>query len=115
LFWAAILGGLLVIQFQIGHGLPSGKNAAGAAMSPFALVAFSEVIIATAIRWLWLPRLMLARQQLVAMIIGLALAEGSNFMGLFLVPADQPETKLLIFVLAVLGVLQFAPIYARDA
>lgn len=112
--WAAILGTVLMLQFVIGHGLPSGENAAGTDVSPFAFVSIVEVVVATAVRWLWLPRLTEQRKQLVAMVIGLALAEGSNFFGLFLVPPDQPETKLLIFGLAIIGVAQFAPTYARD-
>lgn len=114
IIWSAILSTVVVMQFVIGHGLPTGKNAPDATLSPMAFVAMGEVIAATAIRWLWIPRLTEQRQQLVAMIIGLALAEGSNFLGLFLVASDQPETKLLIFVLAVVGTAQFAPTYARE-
>ena len=47
------------------------------------------------------------------MIVGLALSEGGAFYGLFLVPADQPETKLLVFVLALISMVQFAPFYAQ--
>lgn len=114
IIWAAILSGVFVMQFTIGHGIPSGNNDRGVPVSPMAFVAIGQVVIATVIRWLWIPRLTQPRQQLVAMIIGVALAEAANTFGLFLIAPNQPETKLLIFVLAIVGIVQFAPTYVRD-
>jgi hypothetical protein len=48
------------------------------------------------------------------MVIGLALSEGAGIFGIFLVPHDQPETKLLVFLLSLFSVLQFVPLYARE-
>jgi len=42
-------------------------------------------------------------------IIGLALAEGSGLLGIFLVP----ELSLTYFVLAMLGLVQFIPLFAK--
>jgi hypothetical protein len=114
IIWLGITSGVVAIQFTIGGGLPTGKNPPDATMPPIALVALIEIFAATAVRWFVLQRMARLQQQLVIMIIGLALAENPVFFGIFLVPPDQPQTKLLIFLLSLFGVLQFAPTYARD-
>jgi hypothetical protein len=60
-----------------------------------------------------MPRLAALPQKFVWMVIGLALAEGAGILGMFLLPRDQPETRLVIFLLSFFGVLQFVPLYAR--
>jgi hypothetical protein len=50
-----------------------------------------------------------------AILIGLALCEGSGFLQIFLLGKEYPDTQKLIFVLAVLGVVQFAPTYFKKA
>lgn len=112
--WFAILGGLLVIQYKLGGGVPTGRNAADAKIPAVIFVAFGEVLFATVVRWLVLPRFVELPKKLVWMIIGLALSEGAGFFGIFLIPRDQPETRLLVFLLSVLSVLQFVPLYARE-
>ena len=47
------------------------------------------------------------------MIIGLALSEAVEFYGIFLIPRDQPDTKLALFMLPLLSMAQFVPTYAR--
>ena len=112
IIWAAILANIVVLQLKLGPGLPHGENAPGAAIPVMAWVAVSEVMIATLIRWFWIPRLDRSGPMLVAMIIGIAVAESAGYFGIFLIPRDQPQTKLLIFCLSVFGILQFAPFYA---
>jgi len=53
-----------------------------------------------------------ARQLLTMMIVGVALSETVEFHGIFLFTADQPETKLSPFLLALVSVAQFMPVYA---
>ena len=67
------------------------------------------------IRWLVIPKLNDNLKLLRAMIVGLALCEGSGFMQIFLLGKEYPDTQKLIFVLAVLGVVQFAPTYFKKA
>jgi hypothetical protein len=112
--WAALTSGFLVIQFILGGGLPQGKNPPTAGVHPIAIMGVVLVIIATGIRWFVLPRFAALNQKLVMMIVGMALSEGAGINGIFLIPASQPETKLAIFVLSLLGMVQFAPIYARS-
>ncbi|MDB4388798.1 hypothetical protein N9Z49_01960 [Akkermansiaceae bacterium] len=49
------------------------------------------------------------------MVVGLALCEGSGIQQIFLLGKEYPDTQKLIFVLAVLGVVQFAPTYFKKA
>ncbi len=114
IIWLAITVELLVLQFTIGDGLPLGKNEAGSSPPVFAYIAIAEILAATAVRWFVVTRCREFAHALVAMIIGLALSESAAILGVFLLPPTQPQTKLLVFVLAFFGVLQFAPIYARN-
>ena len=49
---------------------------------------------------------------LLAMVIGLGLAEASIFLELFLIGADYPQNQIAVLMLAVFGLIQSAPIYA---
>jgi hypothetical protein len=111
--WASIIGGVPILQFVIGGGLPLGSNPPSAEIPPLAIVGVVMVIISTGVRWLALPRYSEMRQQLIMMIIGLSLSESAFFLSLSFLPRDQPETRLAIFVLSLLGMVQFMPLYAR--
>ena len=50
---------------------------------------------------------------LVLMIAGLALAEAAQFFQIFLIGPNYPETQMSIFILSLVGVGQFAPIYLK--
>lgn len=115
IIWLVLTSGVIVYQFTLGHGLPSGANAPGAALPPIVWVAVAEIVVATWIRWVLLPRARLLPPMLMLMIIGLALSEAVEFYSLFLVPATQPETKLALWLASLLSLLQFAPIYANRA
>jgi hypothetical protein len=111
--WAALIAGVVVIQLTIGGGIPRGDNRPTTESNPFVIVCVVQILAATAVRWLVLPRCAVVAQRLVAMIVGLALSEGAAFFGMFLVARDQPETRLALLILALLGMAQFAPFYAR--
>lgn len=113
IIWFALTSAVVIYQFVLGQGLPAGENAPGEAVPTMAWLGVGMVFIATAIRWLVITRLTAITQQLVAMIVGLSLAESAELFGLLLVPDTQPETKLTLFLLSLFGVLQFAPIYAK--
>jgi hypothetical protein len=113
LVWFAILSGLVVLQAFLGGGVPNGRNAPGAQMPIVVWVCLTEVMGAALVRWLVMPRFAALPQKFVWMVIGLALAEGAGILGMFLLPRDQPETRLVIFLLSLFGVLQFVPLYAR--
>ena len=112
--WGAILIGLFVVQFYIGGGIPTGDQMENPP-TVMSLICIAGVAIGTLIRWLVIPKLNGFHNLLQAMIVGLALSEGSEFMQIFLLGKEYPDTQKLIFVLAVLGVVQFAPTYFKKA
>lgn len=111
--WFAMVTAIPIYQFALGGGWPSGTNARASGFSPVEILAVGQILAATVIRWLVLPKFTETSQQLVMMIIGLALSEAVEFYGIFLVPLEQPETKLALFILSLASVAQFAPIFAR--
>ena len=111
--WFALTSSIVVYQLVLGHGIPHGVNSRVAQMPPIVAVASVEIIAAAAIRWLLVPRTRVAGRLLVLMIIGLGLSESAEFFGLFLVPNDQPETKLAFWILSLLSAFQFIPTYIR--
>ncbi len=110
--WFAIFNGLFMLQFFAAGGFPTGENQSAA---PVGLIAAAAglVVASIAIRFLWIPKINDATKLLTAMIIGLALAEGGGFIGMFGVERDLPETRMALFVSAVSAVLAFAPVYAH--
>ena len=109
--WFALTASIVVYQLVLGHEIPHGANARVSEMPPIVAVASVEFIAAAAIRWLLVPKTRVAGRLLVLMIIGLSLSESAEFFGLFLVPNDQPETKLALWMLSLLSAFQFIPTY----
>ena len=112
--WGAILMGLFVVQFFIGGGIPTGDQMENPP-TVMSLICIAGVAIGTLIRWLVIPKLNDNLKLLPAMIVGLALCESSGLLQMFLLGKEYPDTQKLIFVLAVLGVVQFAPTYFKKA
>ena len=112
--WGAILMGLFVLQFFIGGGIPTGDQMENPP-TVMSLICIACVAIGTLIRWLVIPKLNDNLKLLRAMIVGLALCEGSGLPQISLLRKEYPDTQKLIFVLAVLGVVQFAPTYFKKA
>ncbi|MCE9608791.1 MAG: hypothetical protein K8R23_01050 [Chthoniobacter sp.] len=101
--WAAFLIGVCV-QYHFLHA----KNPPAADASALWLVGAVPVVASVIIRWNVLPRLKSPTQTLPLMIVGIALAEGSAFIGMFVFPAHQWE----LFIAALVGIAQHAPVYA---
>lgn len=76
------------------------------------LVCLIPLMLATAIRWLFIPKLTEPAPQLVAMIIGLAFSEAPVLLSIFLVGPDYPQYQIAILMVAVVSLIQFAPSYA---
>ena len=107
IIWASILTGLIVIYYFLGRG-PLAPAAPGA--NPFAnLIGFVPLFVSIVIRWLVLPRYTEPGPALVMFIIGLSLAEGCGILGIFLGGPYRED----LFVLGVLGVVQYVPFYAK--
>jgi hypothetical protein len=105
--WAAVL--LLLCAFYFGSGLLK-LQANGPAKNSLAnLVGFVPLFVSIVIRWLVLPRSDNLNRAWPMFIVGLALAESCGVLGIFL---GGPYRDAL-FVLGVLGVVQFVPTFAK--
>ena len=111
MIWIALFSGIFVIYFVVGS---SGAGAQAGSASPDSrvwMVGFAPFVISAVIRWLILPRAQNAQKAFSLFVVGLVLAEMPCILGVF----GFPEHKLELFVLSVLGMLQFIPYFAsRD-
>ena len=112
--WGAILMGLFFLQFFIGGVIPTGDEMENPP-TVMSLICIAGVAIGTLIRWLVIPKLSDKPKLLRAMVVGLALSQGSGLLQIFLLGKEYPDSQKLIFVFAVLGVVQFAPTYFKKA
>ena len=104
IIWAAIVGGLTVIYAV----LPSPDVEQTGEM--FRYLPMIPLAVSTAIRWMVLPRFEEGAKAFTFFIVGLALAEASGIIALVLVPA----LREIYFTLALLGLGQFAPMFASN-
>lgn len=111
IIWFSILQGAFMMQWFLGDGIPEGENIDAPMSVGLWVLCFAPLILATAIRWMVIPKIQ-AAQQLVAMIVGLALSEGPIFLSLFLIGSDYPQNQIAVLIVAVFSIIQFAPSYA---
>ena len=112
IIWFAFLQSAFVYHFLLGDGFPEGDNVAEPMASWLWALCIVPIGLATLVRWVIMPKLTQQPQVLVAMVIGLGLTEASIFFELFLIGADYPQNQIAVLMLAVFGLIQFAPIYA---
>ena len=112
IIWFAFLQSAFIYHFFVGDGFPEGDNVA----EPMALwlwaLCIVPVVLTTVVRWVLIPHLTQQSHMLVAMVVGLGLAEVSIGLELFLIGDDYPQNQIAVLMLAVLSLIQFAPIYA---
>ncbi len=111
IIWFAMLVSVFIFQFILGGGIPSGPDD-GQPNTAILVLSIAVILIATMIRWFVIPRQTEADKLLVVMIVGIAFAESAQFFQLFLIGDAYPRTQLTLFVFSVLGIAQFAPVYA---
>jgi hypothetical protein len=102
--WAAFLIGIVQIYFILGK-----SSVAPATATSLDFLALAPFVVASLVRWVALPKIQLPQVALVVFILGIAIAESSCFLGLFIFRAHKTE----LFALSVLGIAQFAPVFAR--
>lgn len=112
IIWFAQLQAAFAFQFFLGDGFSEGENAEAPMAVWLWVVCLLPLVLATGIRWMVIPKATLAPQQLVAMIIGLALSEAPVLLSIFLVGPDYPQYQIAILMVAVVSLIQFAPSYA---
>ena len=106
MLWLAFqTGGFFFYQFLGGSGSPATAEDSGSSLWAMGFVPFAASAI---VRWIILPRLRSATTSLPLFVVGIALAETCCFLGLFIFPAHKQE----LFVLSVVGIAQFVPIFA---
>ncbi|MBL9219167.1 MAG: hypothetical protein JNG82_11800 [Opitutaceae bacterium] len=111
LVWWVVWGWILIALVAIYLGFAQGKPLPPVSReNPLqGLVGFVPLFLSVVLRWLVLPRATEPNRALVLFIVGLALAESCGLLGIFL---GGPYRDSL-FVLGVLGVVQYVPFYAR--
>jgi len=106
--WAAFLMGVCQIFYFLGIAGPA-KAVHGPTDPLMAALGLLPVAASIVVRWAILPRISDPRQALPVFIAGIALAEASCFLGLYLFPAY----KEALFAFSFLGIAQFIPLFAR--
>ena len=109
--WFAFMTEVVMFQFILGNGIPTGEDN-GKASTVIVAVGIVAFVISKVIRWVLIPKAKTIVDALRFMTIGLWCSSFINFMGIFLIEDEFPNTQLLFFVLALIGSVQFAPIYA---
>jgi hypothetical protein len=112
ILWFSILMGLFMVQFFVGGGIPSGPDK-GAPPTTMLMICAGALLASLIVRFVILPSRKTLEQQLPLMLVGLALAEGCGFLGIFAIPSAFPQTKLWLFIAAVVGVVSHAPVYVK--
>ena len=112
IIWFAIFSGLVILQFFIGGGVPSGSpQGDGPLLIP--VIAFGMAVVAVFVRFGVLPRIKELEKKLPLMIVGLALSEGVGILGMLAVPAPFGATKLLLLAVSLICIILQAPVYAK--
>ena len=105
IIWASLIAGQCALYVALGRG----PTAAGAA-NPFEnLVGLVPLFVSIIVRWLVLPRYTDRGRAFVTFIVGCSLAEACTILGIFLGGPYRDD----LFVLGVLGVMQFAPFFLK--
>jgi hypothetical protein len=108
ILWAAILAGPIVIYLAYVRGKPLPAN-----LPPekalTGLIGVVPLFVSIVIRWLVLPRFRTLAGAFPMFLAGLVLAEGCGLLGIFLGGPYRDD----LFILGVLGIAQYVPLFAR--
>lgn len=104
--WFAFLNGVIFYRLFLAKDPAAGAPPPADAF-PWAY-SLLPVLLSGAVRWTLLPLARDARQALVYMVLGIALAEVTCFFGIYLTPSKLN----LLCGASFIGVFQFAPTWA---
>lgn len=104
--WGSILTGLVLIYVFLGRGPVKPAETSDLLRNLSGVV---PLFISIVIRWLVLPRYTDPARAFPVFIVGLSLAEACGILGIFLGGPYRDD----LFVLGVLGVAQFVPLFVR--
>jgi len=105
--WAGILGMVCAVYFIFTKNKPLPPAASAELLLNIA--GFVPLFVSVIIRWLVLPRYSDPVRAFVVFIIGLSLADACSMFGIFIGGGYRDA----LFMLGVLGIIQYAPFYAR--
>ena len=106
MLWATFQTGVFMFYYFLGGSTPSPESPSGD--TPLWLAGLAPLAVATVIRWLVLPRAPSAPLAFPLFIVGIAMAEATSFLGLFIFPEHKQELCLL----SAFGIFQFIPYFA---
>ena len=112
IIWFVFLQMAFAYHFVLEDGFPSGDNAAETMASWLWVLCLLPIILATIVRWWVIPKLKDQKQMLIALIVGLGLTDAPILFELFLIGSDYPQNQIVVLMVAVFSLIQFAPIYA---
>lgn len=108
--WGAFMVGIFQIFYFLGVAGDAAKQSSAPAQAPLvAALGLIPVAVSFLIRWVALPRIQIAQTALAIFILGIAFAEATCFLGIFIFPAY----KVVFFAFSVLGIFQFIPVFAH--
>ncbi len=102
--WVSMISAVGMFYFFLGGPVTGGDNFPAVMIGAMMAV---PLLIGTFIRWIIIPRTQKVQVAFKGFIIGMALAEGICFYGIFLFP----KFKLLATFLSIVGMLQFMPLF----
>lgn len=105
IIWFSFLSGVFMIYSFLGtHKMPPEEidllNV---------LIVFVPFTLSMVIRWVVLPRSTSYHQAFPMMIVGMALAEATLFIGIFFVS----DLEVIAFILSIIGIATFIPFYMK--
>lgn len=106
IIWVSILLGLVTLYLLLGRGPLEAAETSDLLINLSGLV---PLFVSIVIRWLVLPRYDNLKSAFPIFIMGLALAESCGILGIFIGGPFRDD----LFVLGVLGIVQFVPLFAR--
>jgi hypothetical protein len=106
ILWATFMAGVFLFYSVLGDRGTQAETPSSD--SRLWWVGFVPFGVSTLLRWLVLPRLRNATTALPVFVLGIAMAEFCCFLGLFIFPAHKQD----LFLLCVLGLAQYVPVFA---
>lgn len=101
--WSAFQIGIVVIYKFLGHSHASASENEPTLWQ----LGLLPALISGAIRWSLLPTFKEAEKALPFFVMGIALAEATCFLGIFIFPSHQKP----LFIASLVGIFQFIPVY----
>jgi len=112
MIWLMLLGGMVVMSVLLWESGPA-ESGRALPLRMLTTLGAGMFFAATLVRWVVLPRAPRGSQAMLSMaLVGMALGEGCLIFGLLLAGSAEPLARVVLMALGVVGVLQFAPVYA---